>query len=161
MERLKKLKKTLLTRCKSMKEKKEVKECIFSSNPDTYTLPRCKSFPQWCSPSPSPSSQGKAKRPVTPGGCFSVYVGSARQRFVIKAKYANHHLFKMLLDDAERQYGYCSDGPLLLPCDVDYFLNVLAEMDSDNTDITRHHGCGGYGSYGLLSPSKLIRMNQF
>lgn len=79
----------------------------------------------------------------------------------MKAKYANHPLFKMLLDDAEQQYGYSCDGPIFLPCDVDLFYKILAEMDSDATDIIQPHGCGGYGSYSLLSPSKFLKINQF
>lgn len=69
----------------------------------------------------------------------------------------------MLLDDAEQQYGYHSEGPLLLPCDVDLFYKVLAEMDCENTDVILPHGCGVYGSYSytLLSPSRLLKMNQF
>ncbi|CAO2818297.1 unnamed protein product [Amaranthus hypochondriacus] len=161
MDMFKKWKKNILTRCKSTKEKPQK---TISKNPNT--LPKCKSYPPpWCSPSPStssPSTKAKAKRPMTPGGCFSVYVGSERQRFVIKTKYVNHPLFKMLLDDAEQQYGYSSEGPILLPCDVDMFYKVLAEMDCDSTDhIIHSYGCGSYGSYSLLSPSKLLKMNQF
>lgn len=152
----------MLRRCKSTMEKKqETNRSFIINNP--ITLPKCKSFPPWCSPS-TPSSlsySNHAKLPVTPRGCFSVYVGSERQRFVVKTKYANHPLFKMLLDDAQQQFGYCSEGPILLPCGVDLFYKVLAEMDSDTIDIVHSRGCGGYGSYGLLSPSKLIKMNQF
>ena len=38
----------------------------------------------------------KTRYKIAPKGCFSVYVGPAKQRFVIKAKCANHPLFKML-----------------------------------------------------------------
>ncbi|KAA8542085.1 hypothetical protein F0562_023237 [Nyssa sinensis] len=94
----------------------------------------------------------------------------------MKTKYANHPLFKMLLEDAELEYGYSSEGPILLPCDVDLFYKVLAEMDSKD-DLEIHPGCGfaygpcspfnssrrlansgmakGYGAYGLLTPSRL------
>ncbi|XP_047972838.1 auxin-responsive protein SAUR71-like [Salvia hispanica] len=75
-------------------------------------------------------SKAKAGR-VAPMGCFTVYVGPEKQRFVIKTEYANHALFKMLLDDAELEYGYHSDGPLLLPCDVDLFCGIIAEIDGD------------------------------
>ncbi|KDP22580.1 hypothetical protein JCGZ_26411 [Jatropha curcas] len=67
---------------------------------------------------------------VAPEGCFSVYVGPEKQRFVIKTEFANHPLFKSLLEDAEMEYGFNSEGPILLPCDVDLFYKVLAEMDS-------------------------------
>ncbi|XP_047170651.1 auxin-responsive protein SAUR36 [Vigna umbellata] len=66
---------------------------------------------------------------VAPEGCFSVYVGPQMQRFVIKTEYANHPLFKILLEEAESEYGYSSQGPLALPCQVDIFYKVLMEME--------------------------------
>ncbi|KAK4377123.1 hypothetical protein RND71_003419 [Anisodus tanguticus] len=78
---------------------------------------------------------------VVPEGCFSVYVGSERQRFVIRTKYLNHPLFRMLLEEAESEFGYSSEGPLVLPCDVDLFEKLLMEMDdSDELDHHRRHG---------------------
>ncbi|XP_068305183.1 auxin-responsive protein SAUR50-like [Pyrus communis] len=129
------------------------------------------------------STTRKSKGQVAPDGCFSVYVGPQRQRFVVKTEFANHPLFKMLLDDAEMEYGYNCDGPILLPCDVDLFYNVLAEMESSEEISTPN--CGfvkGYGSlmlcspsrrlnssindgyggaYRLLSPLKMLKINQF
>ncbi|XP_051115405.1 uncharacterized protein LOC127240650 [Andrographis paniculata] len=120
---------------------------------------------------------------VAPSGCFCVYVGPEKQRFVIKTELANHPLFRMLLEDAELEYGFTSDGPLLLPCDVDLFYRVLAEMDHDGkereilgggygfgsggcspfTPGRRHSrvGGGGCGSYGLLTPPRMLKINQF
>ncbi|XP_057440194.1 auxin-responsive protein SAUR32-like [Lotus japonicus] len=66
-----------------------------------------------------------------PNGCFSVYVGAERQRFVVKTEFVNHPLFKMLLDEAEVEYGFNSDGPIWLPCNVDLFYKVLAEILAD------------------------------
>lgn len=100
------------------------------------------------------------KRRVTPEGCFSVYVGPQKQKFVIKTEYANHPLFKMLLEEAESEYGYDNQGPLVLPCNVDIFCKVLLEME-DCHEI--HQGCSfkRYGSYHLLSPSRMAVINQF
>ncbi|XP_038702734.1 auxin-responsive protein SAUR32-like [Tripterygium wilfordii] len=101
---------------------------------------------------------------VAPHGCFSVYVGPQKQRFVIKTEYANHPLFKMLLDEAESEYGYTCEGPLSLPCNVDYFCKVLLAMDDDGEDREFRRGCGfprSPASYLLLSPSPLIAINQF
>lgn len=89
----------------------------------------------------------KTRQKIAPQGCFSVYVGPEKKRFVIKAKYANHPLFKMLLEDAELEYGYTSEGPLLLPCDVDLFCKVLAEMDRGK----EVHSGDGF-AYGSCSP---------
>ncbi|KAL3655000.1 hypothetical protein CASFOL_000786 [Castilleja foliolosa] len=118
---------------------------------------------------------------ATPNGCFSVYVGPEKQRFVIKTEFANHAMFKMLLEDAELEYGFENGGPLLLPCDVDLFYKVLAEMDGGDQFVgdTRWlgYGCGspfsparrlgkshmakGCGSYGLLTPPRLLKINNF
>lgn len=95
---------------------------------------------------------------VAPEGCFSVYVGPQMQRFVIKTEYANHPLFKMLLEEAESEYGYSSQGPLALPCNVDIFYKVLAEMDQET-----RQGCAfvkrSPRSYHLLTPSPMLPIN--
>ncbi|XP_042481567.1 auxin-responsive protein SAUR72-like [Macadamia integrifolia] len=78
--------------------------------------------------SSSSSKRSGKRRPLAPEGCFTVYVGAQRHRFVIKTEYANHPLFKMLLEEAELEYGYSSQGPLSLPCDVDLFYKVLSKM---------------------------------
>ncbi|XP_062110749.1 auxin-responsive protein SAUR66-like [Humulus lupulus] len=102
-------------------------------------------------------------------GCFSVYVGAEKQRFVVKAEYANHPLFKMLLEEAESEFGYDNQGPIMLPCNVDVFYRVLVEMDDDDTgaaaDKIHRPGCGFVKrhatSYQLLSPSRMVAINQF
>ncbi|CAN4100619.1 unnamed protein product [Withania somnifera] len=124
-------------------------------------------------------SGSKAKSPVVlaPQGCFYVYVGPEKEKFIIKAKYANHPLFKMLLEDAEMEYGYSTQGPILLPCDVDHFHKVLGQMDSEKEikgpgcglascspfSPTRRLGYGevgkGYGSYGILTTPRLLKLN--
>ncbi|KAI4384235.1 hypothetical protein MLD38_002416 [Melastoma candidum] len=152
------------------------------------TWKRCKSIGRSRKPSPlsSPSSplpspaatptrgmgkktDDKRRRPNTPSGCFSVYVGPDKQRFAVRAESANHPLFRMLLEEAESEYGYTSGGPLELPCNVDLFYRVLTEMEcgnEDDEDLTACRsglGCGyGYGGYRLLSPARqLVAINQF
>ncbi|RDX68811.1 Auxin-responsive protein SAUR32, partial [Mucuna pruriens] len=80
----------------------------------------------------------KKKGEIAPHGCFSVHVGPERQRFVVKTKYVNHPLFLMLLEEAEEEYGFESDGPIWLPCNVDLFYKVLAEMDGQDNSIIIH-----------------------
>ncbi|XP_062208722.1 auxin-responsive protein SAUR50-like [Phragmites australis] len=105
------------------------------------TLDRCKS---------GLSAGGSAGRVASPvAGCFSVYVGPERERFVVRAKCANHPLFRRLLDDAEREYGYAAQGPLALPgCDVDEFLDVLWQMERDGVG----DGCGDVPAAASSSP---------
>ncbi|KAL0318906.1 UNVERIFIED_CONTAM: hypothetical protein Sangu_2046800 [Sesamum angustifolium] len=124
-------------------------------------------------------NKANAKRQVAPTGCFSVCVGPEKQRFVIKT--ANHPLFRMLLQDAELEYGFQNDGPIVLPCEVDLFCKVLAEMDLGK-DTDDYPPCGfAYGScspfnparrlgksmakgctsYGLLTPPRLLKINNY
>ncbi|XP_073298302.1 auxin-responsive protein SAUR71-like [Primulina huaijiensis] len=91
------------------------------------------------------SKMSDSKHKATPKGCFSVYVGSEKQRFVIKTELANHPLFRMLLEDVELEYGFSSEGPLLIPCEVDLFCKILVEMDSGKDDFDQF-------SCGLWSP---------
>ncbi|CAD6334487.1 unnamed protein product [Miscanthus lutarioriparius] len=72
---------------------------------------------------------GRARSSPAVAGCFPVYVGPERVRFVVRAEYASHPLLCRLLDDAEREYGHAARGPLTLPCDVDAFLGVLWHME--------------------------------
>lgn len=119
------------------------------------------------------------KTPVAPDGCFAVYVGPERQRFVVKAKFANHPLFQTLLEDAEVEYGYNSQGPILLPCEVGMFYHVLAEMDGGDGLSNRStagenggviacscsplrltsYGSRNSGGYQVLSPSSMLKLN--
>ncbi|CAO1939944.1 unnamed protein product [Urochloa humidicola] len=93
------------------------------------TLQRCKSRLI------AAAAGGSSGRSAASLGCFSVYVGPERERFVVRAEYANHPLFRRLLDDAEREYGYAVQGPLALPgCDVDAFLDVLWQMERADAD---------------------------
>ncbi|CAK8572740.1 unnamed protein product [Lathyrus sativus] len=66
----------------------------------------------------------------TPNGCVCVDVGPERQRFVIKIKIFNHPLFKTLLEGVENEYGYRNDGPLWLPCDVEFFCETLVKIEN-------------------------------
>ncbi|XP_044492364.1 auxin-responsive protein SAUR71-like [Mangifera indica] len=102
------------------------------------------------------------KRRVAPEGCFSVYVGPQKQRFVIKTEYVNHPLFNILLEEAESEYGFNSEGPLKLPCKVEVFYKVLTAMDAEKDEIRQ--GCGfpgSHSSYRLLSQSRMITINHF
>ncbi|CAK7336771.1 unnamed protein product [Dovyalis caffra] len=128
----------------------------------------------------SSNNRKKKKNQVAPDGCFSVYVGAEKQRFAVKAEFANHQLFKMLLEDAELEYGHNSEGPILLPCDVDMFYKVLAEMESEDDDdemmistprCTSLPLCsparrfntkkGGFaGAYRILGPSRILKLNK-
>lgn len=138
----------------------------------------------WSCTTTSSSGKEKTRSQIAPEGCFSVYVGPEKQRFVVKTEFANHPLFKLLLEDAETEYGF-SRGPILLPCEVELFYRVLAEMESggdknniDSADFrygkvysplqlfspSRNRNLNankGYGAYRLLSPSRMLKVNGY
>ncbi|CAN6380907.1 unnamed protein product [Urochloa humidicola] len=79
------------------------------------------------------SGRSGSSRRCGAAGCFAVYVGAGRERFVVPVERANHPLFRRLLDDAELEYGYAAEGPIALPgCDVGAFLDVLWKMEHDD-----------------------------
>lgn len=99
-----------------------------------------------------------SKKKTTPEGYFPVCVGPEKQRFAVKTKYVNHPLFSMLLDDAETEYGYNCNGPIMLACDVDLFYNVLAEMEAK--DHVRPLGWSfAYGSCSPFNPGRRLEIN--
>ncbi|KAL8250304.1 hypothetical protein R6Q59_033997 [Mikania micrantha] len=152
------------------------------------TWTRCRSFPRnrgavgglakskSCNGEETTTKNKKTK--TAPQGYIPVCVGPDKQRFAVKTKYVNHPLFTMLLDDAETEYGYNCEGPILLPCDVDLFYKVLAEMEVQPLGWSFAYGsCSpfnhsrrlgaygadqmgkGCGSYEPLTTSSLVRMN--
>ncbi|GAV81581.1 Auxin_inducible domain-containing protein, partial [Cephalotus follicularis] len=116
------------------------------------SLAKSNSWPSLTRTSSDGDQKPKSKCQVAPDGCFTVYVGPQKQRFIIRTQFVNHPLFKMLLEDAELEYGFNSEGPILLPCDVDLFYKVLADMDNE---AEMSPGCGGgYSSLLTFSPSR-------
>ncbi|KAF7834025.1 auxin-responsive protein SAUR71-like [Senna tora] len=83
-------------------------------------------------------SNKRNRNKVVPQGFFCVYVGSNKQRFTIRIQLANHPLFQNLLEDAADEFGFRSDGPLCLPCDVDFFCDALAEMEIPHDSVFSH-----------------------
>ncbi|PSR99605.1 Auxin-responsive protein [Actinidia chinensis var. chinensis] len=60
-----------------------------------------------------------------PAGHVAICVGTNFRRFVVRASYLNHPVFKKLLVQAEEEYGFSNTGPLAIPCDESVFEEVL------------------------------------
>ncbi|KAG1370165.1 indole-3-acetic acid-induced protein ARG7-like [Cocos nucifera] len=118
----------------------------------TTSMPKSKSWQR---------SSSTVKHRIAPGGYFSVYVGPNKERFVIKMECVNHPLFKDLLDEAEMEYGFKSEGPLELPCDVDLFCRVLCEIDQEMIASPKCGFAKISNGYRLLSPTRVMVMGQF
>ena len=96
--------------------------------------------------------EARKRRRSAPAGCFSVYVGPYKQRFVLKTELANHPLFRELLEEAKSEFGYGGQGPLCLPCNVDVFYKVLIKMEAHRIN----HLSYNY----LISPFLIFAINQ-
>ncbi|KAH0467304.1 hypothetical protein IEQ34_004542 [Dendrobium chrysotoxum] len=71
---------------------------------------------------------------TSPVGWVSVRVGMEKEKFLIRAEWMNHRLFRRLLDEAEEEYGYGTKGSLELPCSAEVFNLVLWEVERDKAD---------------------------
>uniref|UniRef100_A0A5B7BM92 Uncharacterized protein n=1 Tax=Davidia involucrata TaxID=16924 RepID=A0A5B7BM92_DAVIN len=72
---------------------------------------------------------GKNKPPQdVPPGHLAVTVGEAGRRFVIRANYLNHPVFRQLLDQAYEEYGHNKNGPLAIPCDEFLFQDIIHSL---------------------------------
>ena len=60
-----------------------------------------------------------------PAGHVAICVGSRCRRFIVRASYLNHPVFRSLLRQAEEEYGFANHGPLAIPCEESVFEEVL------------------------------------
>ncbi|CAK9162051.1 unnamed protein product [Ilex paraguariensis] len=72
---------------------------------------------------------------VAPGQ-VPIYVGTNCKRFVVRATYLNHPIFKKLLVQAEKEYGFTNPGPLAIPCDESEFEEILRFMSGPESVIS-------------------------
>ncbi|KAL4584735.1 hypothetical protein LXL04_009344 [Taraxacum kok-saghyz] len=99
------------------------------------------------------------KQKAAPEGCFPVCVGPEKQRFAVKTKYASHPLFTMLLEDSQTEYGFNFEGPILLPCDVNLFYQVLAEIEGEEVQPLGLSSFAYGSACSPFNPSRRLREN--
>ncbi|KAM3191880.1 hypothetical protein ACQJBY_069241 [Aegilops geniculata] len=113
------------------------------------------------------AADGRVAAWAVPAGYFAVLVGPEKERFAVRARCANHPLFRALLDEAETEYGFAGCvGPLELPCAVDDFMEVMWEMEqgggvASSPSCARFAGRGHHqqqqrNGYHLLSPGTFV-----
>ncbi|KAJ9132777.1 hypothetical protein P3X46_033614 [Hevea brasiliensis] len=71
-----------------------------------------------------------------PSGHVAVCVGDRCKRFIVRATYLNHPIFKMLLVQAEEEYGFKNIGPLTIPCDESVFEEILRVLSRSDSSIS-------------------------
>lgn len=97
------------------------------------------------------------RKDIAPEGHFAVYVGADRARFLIKTESVNHPLFRKLLEEAEKEYGFDFVGPLTLPCEVSLFRGIIDTLNNGYAgDVSVNEG---EHCLWLLSPSTLDILN--
>lgn len=82
------------------------------------------------------SSHNRIVPSDVPSGHVAVMVGSGCRRFVVRATYLNHPVFKQLLAQAAEEYGFTNNGPLAIPCDESAFeeiLKLVSKSESSNS----------------------------
>lgn len=90
---------------------------------------------------PSSSSDGSSKQQVVPKGSLAVYVGPDLRRFVIPVSFLAMPDFKVLMESVAEEYGCDHDGAIQIPCDEDYFQQILMSCSQRQR---------------IISPKKLI-----
>ncbi|KAG0449867.1 hypothetical protein HPP92_027084 [Vanilla planifolia] len=66
-----------------------------------------------------------------PKGHVAVCVGSNHRRYVIRVAHLNHPAFRILLNQAEEEFGFSNrSGPLFLPCEESLFFAILRQICS-------------------------------
>ncbi|KAH6780188.1 SAUR-like auxin-responsive protein family [Perilla frutescens var. hirtella] len=97
-----------------------------------------------------------------PAGHVAVTVGSSCKRFVVRATYLNHPVFKKLLVQAEEEFGFTNSGPLAIPCDESLFeeiLRYLARTETCKNNSARFMSFEDFQRYchvGLQSNLKIL-----
>ncbi|KAL9685971.1 hypothetical protein QQ045_023426 [Rhodiola kirilowii] len=88
----------------------------------------------WTCDSDEETCQSPEPPQDVPKGYLAVYVGPELRRFIVPTSYLSHHLFKVLLEKAEEEFGFDHHGALTLPCDVETFKYLLKCMENHPED---------------------------
>ncbi|OEL22893.1 hypothetical protein BAE44_0016088 [Dichanthelium oligosanthes] len=110
----------------------------------------------------SSSKKAARGREPPPEGCLAVYVGAARERFVVRTECVNHSLFRALLEEAEEERGpycYAPDGPLELPCDAAAFARVVEAIEREVDEEKTAVGCGGIVWAGHSAAHRMVAVS--
>ncbi|CAN1139503.1 Auxin-responsive protein SAUR71 [Linum perenne] len=106
-------------------------------------------------------------------GRVSVSVGKEGKRYAVPTEYLGHQAFRVLLREAEEEFGFQQEGVLRIPCEVAAFERILKAVgektasdhdgmvSDDEEEEEQHHQygfpaspvCGsGGGGGGFFSP---------
>ncbi|CAA3022470.1 auxin-responsive SAUR72-like [Olea europaea subsp. europaea] len=84
-----------------------------------------------------------------PKGYIAVCTGKELKRFVIPMEYLGHQAFRVLLREAEEEFGFQQEGVLKIPCEVELFEKILKLME-EKKDLAQHVD---YDKFAVVSSS--------
>ena len=83
-----------------------------------------------------------------PAGHVAVRVGNNSRRYVVRATYLNHPVFKQLLIQTEEEYGFSNNGPLVIPCEEIVFEELIRSLArSESNSPTRLSNLDDFTGY--------------
>uniref|UniRef100_A0A7N0TWE4 SAUR family protein n=1 Tax=Kalanchoe fedtschenkoi TaxID=63787 RepID=A0A7N0TWE4_KALFE len=119
------------------------------SNKRTKFLKRTLSFTD------NSSIAGESRSGTVPKGYLAICVGKDMKKFIIPTEYLSHEAFKILLREAEEEFGFQQEGVLRLPCDECVFEDVLKSIQRKPCTKLKHQSrtgvANGNGSCSLES----------
>ncbi|XP_050222874.1 protein SMALL AUXIN UP-REGULATED RNA 51-like [Mercurialis annua] len=68
---------------------------------------------------------------TVPSGFLAIYAGENRVRFLVPVRFLHFPIFIALLNKAEEEYGFKFNGGIVLPCEVEFFEQVLSFLRKD------------------------------
>ncbi|XP_068646169.1 auxin-induced protein 6B-like [Aristolochia californica] len=89
-----------------------------------------------------------------PAGHVAVCVGSSSRRFVVRATYLNHPVFRKLLSEAEEEFGFTNSGPLAIPCDELLFEEILRFISRADSNSGRFVSLEDFKRCAHAGPAK-------
>lgn len=72
---------------------------------------------------------------AVPKGYLAVCVGEELKRFVIPTDYLGRPAFRILLREAEEEFGFHQTGVLRIPCEVSVFEDILKMVEEDRDTL--------------------------
>ncbi|CAF1926987.1 hypothetical protein Bca4012_071055 [Brassica carinata] len=91
-------------------------------------LKRCSSLGKKQSSEFNDKHDGQSLPLDVPKGHFVVYVGENRVRYVLHISFLTRPEFKLLLQQAEEEFGFDHDMGLTIPCEEVAFKSIVTSM---------------------------------
>ncbi|TQE12519.1 hypothetical protein C1H46_001910 [Malus baccata] len=83
-----------------------------------------------------------AQNDIVPKGFLAMCVGKELKRFIIPTEYLGHQAFRILLQEAEEEFGFQQEGVLKIPCEVSVFEKILKMVEEKREVFSLHNEFG-------------------